>query len=107
MGIGIGPSKRVTVDPLNVGSDRGLIKPALDQVRDRMGRLPERYLADAGFGSGQDIEWAHGEKVDARWHNWNLIRLPVRGRAKVKAVPHWYALADNILQGSRLMRATT
>lgn len=146
----------VTLDPVNVGSDRGLIRPALDQVRERLGRRPERHLADGGFGSSQDIEWAHAEKVDiycpptkskhggdpyapreddgpgvlawrermaseagktlyrtrsicecihARWRNWNLIRLPVRGRVKVRAVMLWHALANNILQGDRLIKA--
>jgi transposase len=146
----------VMVDPINVGSDRGLIRPALDLVRDRTGRLPERHLADGGYGSAKDFEWAHAEQVavycpptksksgrdpytprkddgpgvlawrqrmaseagkamyqtrsiceciHARWRNWNLLRLPVRGRVKVKAVVLWYALANNILQGDRMMRA--
>jgi transposase len=146
----------VALDPVNVGSDRGLIRPALDQVRGRLGRLPVRHLADGGFGSSQDIEWAHAAKVDiycpptkskqggdpyaprrddgpgvrawrermasaaaktlyrtrsicecihARWRNWNLIRLPVRGPLKVRAVMLWYALANNILQGNRLRQA--
>jgi|SRR5665213_25887 len=146
----------VAIDPVNVGSDRGLIRPALEQVRERLGRRPERHLADGGFGSSQDIEWAHAEKVEiycpptkskqgrdpyaprrddgpgvlawrkrmaseagkalyrkrsicecihARWRNWNLIRLPVRGRVKVRAVMLWHALANNILQGERLIKA--
>lgn len=148
----------VTVDPLTVGSDRGQIKPALEQVRSRTGRLPERHLVDGGFAAAKDIEWAHGEKINiycppgrsknggdpcaphkgdgpgvlawrermasesgkttyktraicecihARWRNWNLIRLSVRGRTKVKAAMLWYALANNILQGDRLVKAAT
>jgi transposase len=145
----------VAVEPNNVGSDRGLIGPMLDVVQNRAGVLPERYLADGGFGSAKDIERAHQEKVEvycpptkskqgndpfaprkddgpgvlawrermasesgkavykprsicecihARWRNWNLIRLTVRGLPKVKAVMLWYALANNILQGERMMR---
>jgi transposase len=45
------------------------------------------------------------ECIHARWRNWNLIRLPVRGAAKVKAVMLWYALANNILQGQRYATA--
>jgi transposase len=47
------------------------------------------------------------ECIHARWRNWNLIRLTVRGLPKVKAAMLWYALANNILQGNRLMRAAT
>ena len=148
----------VAIDPKNIGSDRGLIGPMLDQVRSRVGRLPKRHLADGGFGSAKDIEWAHGEGlaiycpptqskhgndpyaprkedgpgvlawrermasesgkalyktrsicecIHARWRNWNLLRVTVRGSSKVKAAVLWYALANNILQGDRLMRAAT
>jgi len=148
----------VAIDPKNIGSDRGLIGPMLDQVRSRVGRLPKRHLADGGFGSAKDIEWAHREGlaiycpptqskhgndpyaprkedgpgvlawrermasesgkalyktrsicecIHARWRNWNLLRLTVRGSSKVKAAVLWYALANNILQGDRLMRAAT
>jgi transposase len=45
------------------------------------------------------------ECIHARWRNWNLIRLNVRGQAKVKAVMLWYALANNILQAHRLTAA--
>jgi transposase len=144
----------VAVEPNNVGSDRGQIGPMLDEVEER-GHLPERYLADGGFGSAQDIERAHEEKVaiycpptqskhgtdpfaprpndgpgvlawrqrmaseegkklyktrsiceciHARWRNWNLIRLTVRGLPKVKTVMLWYALANNIVQGARMIQ---
>lgn len=148
----------VAVEPNNVGSDRGLIGPMLDTVQSRTGQLPERYLADGGFGSAKDIERAHQENIEvycpptkskqgndpfeprkddgpgvlawrmrmagesgkaiyktrsicecihARWRNWNLIRLTVRGLPKVKAVMLWYALSNNILQGERMMRLAT
>jgi len=45
------------------------------------------------------------ECIHARWRNWNLIRLPVRGATKVRAVMLWYALANNILQANRLAAA--
>lgn len=45
------------------------------------------------------------ECIHARWRNWNLIRLAVRGAAKVRAVMLWYALANNIIQGRRLAAA--
>ena len=146
----------VAVEPNNVGSDRGQMGPMLDEVQERTGHLPERYLADGGFDSAKDIERAHQENVaiycpptqskhgndpfaprrndgpgvlawrermasekgkalyktrsiceciHARWRNWNLIRLTVRGLPKVKTTMLWYALANNILQGERMMRA--
>jgi transposase len=145
----------VAVEPNNVGSDRGQIGPMLDEVQERTGHLPERYLADGGFEAAKDIERAHAENVaiycpptqskhgndpyaprkddgpgvlawrqrmaseeakklyktrsiceciHARWRNWNLIRLTVRGLPKVKTVMLWYALANNILQGARMIR---
>lgn len=42
------------------------------------------------------------ECIHARWRNWNLIRLTVRGLKKVRTVMLWYALANNILQAHRL-----
>jgi transposase len=44
------------------------------------------------------------ECIHARWRNWNLLRLNVRGSAKVTAVMLWHALANNILQGERLLQ---
>jgi transposase len=139
----------------NIGSDRGLMRPMLERQRARPGGLPKRHLADGGFGSAEDIEWAHAEGVEvfcpptqskhgtdpylprrgdspgvlawrarmaseegkarykprsicecihARWRNWDLRQLTVRGIERVRAVVLWYALTNNILQGNRLCR---
>lgn len=146
----------VDIEVCNTGSDRGLMRPVLERQRTRPGGLPKRHLVDGGFGSAEDIEWAHAEGIDifcpptqskhgtdphlprrgdgpgvlawrarmasdegkarykprsicecihARWRNWDLRQLPVRGFEKVRAVVLWYALANNILQGNRLARA--
>jgi transposase len=146
----------VGFDVTNVGSDRGLMRPMQERLRARTGRLPRRYLADGGFGSAEDIEWAHDQGIEvfcpptqskhgtdpylprrgdgpgvlawrtrmaseagkaqyklrsicecihARWRNWDLRQLTVRGIEKVRAVVLWYVLANNILQGYRLNRA--
>lgn len=42
------------------------------------------------------------ECIHARWRNWNLRQLTVRGTEKVRAVILLYALTNNILQGHRL-----
>jgi len=54
----------VGVTPCSDGSDRGLIRPNLDKLRKRFGRLPRRHLADGGFTAAADIEWAHGEGIE-------------------------------------------
>lgn len=146
----------VAIDPYITGSDRGLMRPMLEKVQASTGKLPKNHVADGGFGSGKDIEWAHEqgitvycaptqskhgtdpfaprrddgpgvaawrkrmaseqgqaqyavrgicECIHARWRNWNLTRLTVRGTKKVRAVVLWYALANNILQGHRLAAA--
>src|SRR5579863_1001716 len=146
----------IAVAVSNTGSDRGLMRPMLERLPARTGRLPTRHLADGGFNSAQDIEWAHGEGIavncpptqskhgtdpylprrgdgdgvlawrarmaseagkaqykrraiceciHARWRNWDLRQLTVRGFEKVRAVVLYYALANNILQGHRLASA--
>lgn len=148
----------VAVEVTNNGSDRGLMRPMVERVRQRVralsGRAPQRHIVDGGFCTAEDIDWAHGEGVEvycpptqsksgkdpclprrgdgagvaawrarmgseagkaqykvrticecihARWRNWHLRQLPVRGIAKVRNVVLWYALANNILQGQRLI----
>ena len=143
----------VAVEVCNTGSDRGLMRPMLERLHALTGHLPGRHLADGGFCSAEDIEWAHGEGVEvycpptqskhgtdpylprrgdgagvlawrarmgseagkaqykprsicecihARWRNWDLRHLTVRGLDKVRAVVLCYALTNNILQGHRL-----
>jgi transposase/vacuolar-type H+-ATPase subunit H len=143
----------VAVEVRNTGSDRGLMRPMLERLHALTGHLPGRHLADGGFCSAEDIEWAHGEGVEvycpptqskhgtdpylprrgdgagvlawrarmeseagkarykprsicecihARWRNWDLRNLTVRGLDKVRAVVLCYALTNNILQGHRL-----
>jgi hypothetical protein len=53
----------IDVAPLATGSDRGLLRQRLQAVRERLGRLPRRHLADGGFTAADDIEWAHDEQV--------------------------------------------
>lgn len=144
------------IEVRNTGSDRGLMRPMLEGLRLRLNKPPKRYLADGGFGSAPDIEWAHGESIaiycpptqskhgsdpfapkrgdgegvlawrarmasddgkasykqrsvceciHARWRNWDLRQLGVRGIEKVRAAVLWHALANNILQGHRLAAA--
>ncbi|TIH40482.1 transposase, partial [Klebsiella pneumoniae] len=45
------------------------------------------------------------ECIHARWRNWGLRQLTVRGLEKVRAVALWFALTNNVLQGHRLYSA--
>ena len=53
----------VAVDAQTTGSDRGLIRPTLDKVKQRYGRWPKRYLVDGGFNKNADTEWAASNSV--------------------------------------------
>jgi hypothetical protein len=138
------------------GSDRGLIRPMLDEVKQHYHRWPKRYLIDGGFNKNEDTEWAAGngikvygppsrskhqrdpyqpraddgpgvaawrtrmnsphgksvykrrgraEWINAQLRNWGLYQFNVRGIDKVTTVLRWFALANNILAGHRLIKA--
>lgn len=53
----------VCVEVETSGSDRGLMRPMLERVKERYARLPRRQLADAAYGAKEDIEWAHAQGV--------------------------------------------
>ena len=146
----------VSVDVTATGSDRGLLRPMLDRLKQRYRRRPKRYLVDGGFNKNDDIEWAAGagvkvygpptrskhksdpyaprrddgcgvaawrrrmqsphgkavykrrsmgECINARFRQWRLSQFTVRSRAKVHTVLSLFALANNILQGRRLLLA--
>lgn len=48
---------------------------------------------------------APGECINARFRNWGLRQFSVRGRQKVLAVLRWFALANNVLAGHRMLAA--
>jgi transposase len=53
----------VTLDVETNGSDRGLIRPAAEDVQAAHGPVTSAWLADAGFTSAKDIEWAHDRGI--------------------------------------------
>jgi transposase len=136
------------------GSDRGLMRPMVETIKQDFDCLPKRQLVDGGFNKNEDIEWAAaagvkvygpavkskhntdpyaprpgdgpgvaawrrrmksphgkgvykrrapGECINARFRNWGLRQFLVRGREKVLCVLRWFALANNILAGHRLL----
>jgi transposase len=46
---------------------------------------------------------APGECINARFRNWGLQQFTLRGREKVLTVLRWFALANNVLAGHRLL----
>ncbi len=46
------------------GSDRGQLRPAVEEIKRRYGVKPSRVLADGGFDGKDDIEHLHGEKIE-------------------------------------------
>ena len=54
-------------------------------------------------GKGVYKRRAPGECINARFRNWGLRQFFVRGREKVLCVLRWFALANNILTGHRLL----
>ena len=40
------------------GSDRGLMRPMVETIKQDFDRLPKRQLVDGGFNKNEDIEWA-------------------------------------------------
>lgn len=53
----------IGLEVTDCGSDRGLLGPALDEVEQRYGMVPEQMLADGGYDSRADIERLHGKAV--------------------------------------------
>ena len=145
----------VAADATACGSDGGLIRPMVEELR-RNGIKPPCYLADGGFAKTDDVEWMAAQEivlycpppnckqgidpcapraddgpgaaawrrrmkseagqavykrrvehecVNAHARRCGLHQLTVRGLAKAKAVLRWFALAHNILAGSRLAAA--
>ena len=53
----------VVVDPVAVGSDRGLMTPMLEQAENNIGQWPKQHLADGGFTTAKDIEMAYDRGI--------------------------------------------
>jgi transposase len=79
--------------------------PYVPRRDDGPGVLDWRARMASEEGKTQYRERSICECIHARWRNWGLTRLTVRGAIKVRAVMLWYALANNILQSQRLAGA--
>jgi transposase len=72
---------------------------------DGAGVLAWRARMGSEAGKAQYKPRSVCECIHARWRNWDLWQLTVRGLEKVRAVVLWYTLTNNILQGHRLANA--
>ncbi len=64
-----------------------------------------RRMKSAG-GKARYKRRAVAECLHARFRQWNLRQLTVRGRAKARTVLLWFALANNILRAQSLLPAS-
>ena len=80
-------------------------RPILAATRRRPGVLAWRARMASEDGKASYKPRAICDCFHARWRNWDLRQLTVRGIEKVRAVLLWYALTNNILQGNRLASA--
>jgi len=79
--------------------------PYLPRRGDGAGVLAWRARMASDAGKAQYKTRTICECIHARWRNWGLRQLPVRGIAKVRSIVLCYALTNNILQGHRLANA--
>ncbi len=79
--------------------------PYLPRRGDGAGVLAWRARMGSEAGQAQYKIRTICECIHARWRNWDLRQLPVRGIEKVRAVVLCHALTNNILQGHRLANA--
>lgn len=88
----------VAVAVCNSGSDRGLMRPMLERLGERLGQFPRGHLADGGFTSAQDIEWAHGNGIEvycpatkSKHGTDPVARAPATAPASWPGAPGWAA----------------
>jgi transposase len=79
--------------------------PYLPRPGDGAGVLAWRARMASEAGKAQYKLRSVCECIHARWRNWDLRQLTVRGIEKARAVVLCYALTNNILQGHRLAGA--
>ena len=84
---------------------KGGTDPCLPRRRDGTGVAAWRERMGSDAGKAQYKKRTICECIHARWRNWDLYQMTVRGLEKVRAAVLWYALTNNILQGHRLASA--
>jgi transposase len=77
--------------------------PYAPRPDDGPGLAAWRRRMQSPHGKGVYKRRAPGECINARFRNWGLSQFKLRGRTKVLTVLRWFALANNILAGHRLL----
>jgi transposase/vacuolar-type H+-ATPase subunit H len=80
--------------------------PYAPRPKDRPGVAAWRRRMKSPHGKGVYKRRSMGECINARFRQWGLRQFTVRGVHKVKTALLWFALANNILAGHRLMAAS-
>jgi transposase len=81
------------------------VDPCLPRRNDGPGVAAWRERMGSEAGKAQYQKRTICECIHARWRNWGLRQLTVRGMTKVRAVVLLHALTNNLLQGHRLATA--
>lgn len=89
------------------GQTRHKTDPYAPRRDDGPGVAAWRRRMNSPHGKGVYRRRARGECINARIWQWNVAPFTVRGVDKVNLVLRWFALANNILAGHRLMSAAT
>jgi transposase len=79
--------------------------PYAPRSSDGPGTAAWRRRMKSPHGKGVYKRRSLGECLNARFRQWGLYQFTVRGRQKVNTVLHWFALANNIIAGHRMMMA--
>ncbi len=87
------------------GQTKHKTDPYAPRPKDGPGVAAWRRRMKSAHGKSVYKRRALGECINARFRGWNLHQFTVRGREKVAAVLHLFALANNILTGHRLLKA--
>src|ERR687894_815431 len=87
------------------GNSKHKIDPYAPRKDDGPGVAAWRRRMKSPHGKSVYKRRTPGECINARFRNWGLRQFTVRGRDKVLTVLRWFALANNILAGHRLLAA--
>jgi transposase len=79
--------------------------PYAPRSDDGPGMMAWRKRMKSPHGKSVYKRRAPGECINARFRNWGLRQFILRGHAKVLTMMRWFALANNVLAGHRLLTA--
>jgi hypothetical protein len=87
------------------GQTRHKTDPFAPRAKDGPGVAAWRRRMKSPHGKAAYKRRAPAECLHARFRRWGLRQFAVRGLDKVAVALRWFALANNVLQGQRLLQA--